>query len=275
MARWASLVDARRRERPTILLDTGDFYFGADVRHREMNDRYLFRSMRLLTYDAVGVGESELRIGLDELRSRAGSHAPPLLSANLLDHRTREHALPREIVKEFSGVRTASGARGRLRVGIFAVLFSPPWHRGGADGSNRYAAIDPKIAALEAAARLRANGCHVVVAISHLSWEESVALAREVPGIDVVLSGHRTGRTMRFERAGRTAVVETGGKELFFTEVTVSFGADSLEISAANRCPDALATEGDPRLLSLQKRYSEELRRLDDPAVRGGTQRKR
>ncbi|RJR30881.1 MAG: hypothetical protein C4574_01745 [Candidatus Latescibacterota bacterium] len=275
MARWASLVEARRRERPTVLLDTGDFYFGADVRHREMNDRYLFRSMRLLGYDAAGVGESELRIGLDELRSRAGPHAPPLVAANLLDRRTRERALPGEIVKEFSGVRTASGARGRLRVGVFAVVFPPPWHRGLADGSSRYAAIDPKLAALESAARLRADGCHVVVAISHLGWEESVALAREVPGIDVVLNGHRTGRTMRFERAGRTAVVETGAKEQFFTEVTVIFGADSLEISASNRCPDALATDGHPKLLSMQKRYSEEVRRLDGPAVRGGARRER
>ncbi len=262
MARWASLVEEGRRRRPTILVDGGDFYFKAPVRFPEVNDRHLFGSMRLLGYDAVAVGENELRVGLDELLSRSGGRRPPLLLTNVVERRTGRSALASDIVKDFPGVATASGKPGKLRVGLFAVVLPAYVYERGAAARKRYAVADPREAALEAAARLRARGCHVVVAVSHLGWEGSVELAREVPGIDLVLSGHAPSRTMRVERAGGATVVETGDKERFFTEVSVVFEGDSLAVAAENRCPAALANEGDPELLEMQRRYTEETRRL-------------
>jgi 2',3'-cyclic-nucleotide 2'-phosphodiesterase (5'-nucleotidase family) len=259
MARWASLVDQRRSKRATILIDAGDFSLPPDTRNRDFKERYFFEAMKLLRYDAVAVGDGETRDGLLAAAERLRL---PLVSSNIRDRATGEPVAAESIVKEVGGSRTLFGRRGAVRVGIFSVVLPSFVHRAGRDGRPQYNVLDPKLSSLAAAANLRARGCDLVIAVSHLGWRNSIELARDVPGIDLVLNGHREHARTHLERVGSTAVVDAGETEWSFSEVSVTFEGDSLGIAAANVCGEALGMRADPRFVEIQEKYAEELRRL-------------
>jgi 5'-nucleotidase/UDP-sugar diphosphatase len=266
MARWASLVEKRRSERAALVIDTGDFSLPPDTRQRDLKERYFFEAMKLLRYDAVGIGEFETRAGLEGRLAAAKRYGLPLVNSNILDRTVRKPVAPESIVRDIGGSRTLFGRRGAVRVGIFSVVLPSFIYRDGADGARRYNVIDPKLSALVAAANLRTQGCDLVIAVSHLGWQKSLELAREVPGIDVVLNGHREHKRTHEKRVGSTVVVDAGEKEWSFTEVAVTFNGDSLVVSAADVCGAALALREDPRLAGLQKKYAEELDRPSSKA---------
>ncbi len=141
-------------------------------------------------------------------------------------------------------------------------------YRDGANDRHRYNVVDPKLSALAAATNLRAGGCDFVIAVSHLGWQKSLELAREVPGIDLVLNGHREHPRTHQERVGSTVVVDTGEKEWSFTEVSVTVDGDSLVVVASDVCGAALSLREDPRFTGLQKRYADELKRPSSSAAK-------
>jgi 2',3'-cyclic-nucleotide 2'-phosphodiesterase (5'-nucleotidase family) len=260
MARWASLVEKRRSERATLVIDTGDFSLPPDTRQRDLKERYFFEAMKLLRYDAVGIGERETQAGIEKLLAAAKRYGIPLVCSNVFDRTLEKPVASETIIRDIGGARTLFGRRGAVRVGIFSVVLPSFIYRDDAESARIYNVIDPKLSALAAATNLRAQGCDLVIAVSHLGWRNSLELARDVPGIDVVLNGHRDHAKTHEERVGSTVVVDTGEKEQSFTEVSVTFDGDSLAVSAADVCGAALALREDPRLAGLQKKYAEELK---------------
>ena len=268
MARWASLVEKRRSERAVLLIDTGDFSLPRDAKQRDVKDRFFFEAMKLLRYDAIGIGEFDTRAGIEGLLATAKRYDLPLVSSNIFDRATQGPLASESIVKDIGGVRTLFGRRGAVRVGIFSVVLPSFIHRNGAEDAQRYFVVDPKLSALAAATNLRTRGCDLVIAVSHLGWENSLELAREVPGIDIVLNGHRRHARTFEERVGSTVVVDAGEKEWSFAEVSVAFTGDSLVVAAADVCGAALALREDPRLAELQKEYAKEIKRTSSRATK-------
>jgi 5'-nucleotidase/UDP-sugar diphosphatase len=270
MARWASLVEKRRRERAVLVVDTGDFSLNPDARRRDLIERYFFEAMQLLRYDAVGIGEYETRSGLEGRFAAAERYGLPLVSSNILDRARNKPVAPEWIVRNVGGTRTFFGRRGGVRVGVFSVILPSFIYWDGAESQKKYDVVDPKTAALAAVKDLRKRGCDLVIAVSHLGWQNSVDLAREVPGIDVVLNGHREHPRTFAEHVGATVVVDTGEKEWSFTEVSVTFRGDSLVASAADVCGAALALSEDRRFTELEKKYAGEIKRASRTPVNRG-----
>jgi 2',3'-cyclic-nucleotide 2'-phosphodiesterase (5'-nucleotidase family) len=262
MARWASLIDKRRLEQPVVVLDTGDFYAPRKTEFQETKDRYFFRAMKLLRYDAVGIGECETRIGLDALTTAAKGYRIPVVSSNILDKSRRKPIAPTSLIRDVGSSRTLFGQTGGVRVGICSVALPGYIYGQGADGSTRYYVIEPKLATLEATMKLRAEGCDLIIVISHMNWDRSIELAKDVPGIDIVLNSHSSHPRTHEERVGSTFVIDSGPKETSFTEAAVTFAADSITVTAADSCVAAPNVPGDSRFLELEKRYSEEIKRL-------------
>lgn len=261
MARWASLIDERRRERPVIVIDTGDFSPAPEAASRDSGDRHFFEAMRYLRYDAVGIGEHETRIGLDGILTNAHARGLPFLSSNIIDRKTGKPAARAGIVKELGGTRTLFGRRGALRVGIFSVALPEYIYASRPDAARRYYVVNPKLAALEAVTNLRAAGCSLIIAISHQGWPRSLELARDVRGIDLVLNGHCSHETTYEKRVGSTVVVDPGVSERSFTEVSIRLAGDSLVATSANVRGAAFKSPEDPRFLRLRDRHDAGARR--------------
>ena len=259
MARWASFIDSRRSETPALLLDTGDFFRPELTENDEIDYRYFFEGMKLMGYDAVNIGANDILYGRDRLRSAAKDGNLPLVSSNILDRRNDDLLAKPFIIKYLGGKRTLFGMREGIRVGIFSVTDPSFFARIDSSVSKNYKIKDPKITALEAISRLKEKGCDLVIAISHMGWEKSVRFASDVPGIDIVVNGHRGHEGTFQQHAGSTLIVDTGIHRISFTEIEARFFKKKLLLKATEMGRVAHNSAERPDLLELELKYGREL----------------
>ena len=203
LTRAATIVDSVRGANPgrVVLVDAGDLlqgnpmtYVAARVDTGGIHP--VMAAMNAMGYDAAAVGNHEFNYGLPTLR-RALRHATfPFLAANA-----------RLVGKErplFSRSRIVQ--RAGVRVGIVGATTpgSMVWDRDNLRGRVRVGDILPAVRSEVAAVRRR--GAEVVVVVMHSGLDgpssydtlttgvpsENVAarVAREVPGVDLVVFGH-------------------------------------------------------------------------------------
>ena len=184
----------RRRYSSVLLLDAGDLM--PDHENPALV-RTLARAASRAAYAAIACGDQEFLLGAERLRQLVAEFDLPLLCANVRDARG-EFVVAPHVVR----------ALGDLKIGLFAVVadraygFPPMEWRKGLVVEDSIAAAKRQMEALA--------GCDLVVAISHQPLEETRRLAVEVPGLDVVVSGHDATTLLEPERIGRTLLVGAG-----------------------------------------------------------------
>ncbi len=207
IAKVATLVKEARKNDPDLLLvDSGDTIQGTPLEyfHNKRNNTPpdpMMLAMNALHYDSMAVGNHEYNFGLKVLEKARSEAKFPWLSANTYDAiaggELKPHFAP-YIVKEVQGVRI--GVLGLTTPGI------PYW-----ENKPNYAGL--LFAETVADAKrwvpiLRdKEKVDVVVIAMHMGIEEdlrtgepspsqvpnenaAIAIARQVPGIDVILMGH-------------------------------------------------------------------------------------
>lgn len=201
------VIDSIRAANPgrTLLFDSGDLLQGNPLgllyaRQYAAQPNPVIRAMALLGYQAAAVGNHEYNYGLDHLERARAQAGFPFVSANVFVHGTDRHAysagvlLPHVVAE---GDTVLVGVTGNTPPGVHV------WDRGHVEGRLEFRDVVPSVRA--AVAELRSAGADVVVLLSHGGLEgtsydtvstglaaENVAarVAREVPGIDVILMGH-------------------------------------------------------------------------------------
>jgi 2',3'-cyclic-nucleotide 2'-phosphodiesterase/3'-nucleotidase len=200
----ATLIKEARKADPDLLLvDSGDTIQGTPLEyfHNKRNNAPpdpMMLAMSALHYDSMTVGNHEYNFGLKVLEKARSEAKFPWLSANTYNQGTSTTHYQPYIVKEVEGVRV--GVLGLTTPGI------PNW-----ENVPNYAGLEFKETVSEAkkwVAILRDKEKVDVVAITmHMGIEEdlrtgitnpsqvpnenaAIAIARQVPGIDVILMGH-------------------------------------------------------------------------------------
>jgi hypothetical protein len=205
LARMATFSDSLRRRNPDLLwVDAGNF-FPEDELH-EGHAWFIVNSFQALHVDAVGVGDHDLRFGLEPLRVRARAAGLPLLCANLELKRTHQLAFAPSVLKRV----------GSATVGIFGVMTDS-----GDLGPARDSLVvtDPTDAALRAVADLKHRGATVIIMLSQLGKVGAEDLVAAVGGIDAAI----VGREPPLIAAGRMvngAILVYGGQQGQFMGVT-------------------------------------------------------
>lgn len=140
-----------------------------------------------------------------------------------------------------------------VRVGVFGV--TPNYERPYAVLGIR--ALDPFAAAAAATDSLRAQGCEVVVALSHLGLFADRTLAAQVPEIDVILGGHSHQFMTAAETVGQTAIFQAGKHGFAFGHTTVEFDSVARRIQRVTSEPLAVDVHGplDQQMLSTYRGY--------------------
>ncbi len=202
LARVATRIRQVRATAPhVLLLDGGDTIQGAptgwlEARRPTGGPHLMAAAMNALGYDAMAVGNHEFNFGLDVLRRAQKDSSFPWLSANTRLTGDGSPAFPEYVVKELGGVR----------VGILGLTTPniPGWEPEANRPGLKWE--DPVVTAARLVPVLRGpERCDVVVALIHSGLEADpvtgepegralgnrvVALANEVPGIDLILTGH-------------------------------------------------------------------------------------
>ena len=204
IAKIATLIKRIRSEQPNVMLiDSGDTIQGSPLEsfHGRKNNAPpdpMMLVMNSLNYDSMTVGNHEYNFGLKVLEKARGEAKFPWLSANTYDKSKQQTHYKPYIVKEVAGVKI--GILGVTTPGI------PNW-----DNAPNYAGLEfhePVAEARKWVAILRdQEKADVVVIAMHMGLEEdlrtgevnpgqvpheneAIAIAKEVPGVDVIFMGH-------------------------------------------------------------------------------------
>lgn len=200
LARAAAVVQRIREEAPsTLFVDCGDTIHGT-LPAIATEGRALVAPLNALGLEAMTPGNWEYAYGPDVLKERAADLAFPLLACNVQEAASGERLFPPFVVREVEG----------LRVGLLGIT-SPiiPQMSAAYAAGLRFPDVHSRIPTCITRLRVEED-CDLVVALSHLGFAQDVALAREVEGLDVILSGHTHNRLDRPARVGRTLIIQSG-----------------------------------------------------------------
>lgn len=221
LARVATAVKAVRAEkRPMLLLDSGDTIEGTPVEAMVFSgaipDRGdpIVRAMNLVGYDVMTVGNHEFNFGRERLEKSRREAKFPWLSANTLLEDGKP-AFPPYAVREIGGVRI--GVLGLTTKDI--PFFEAPAHIAGLKFADTVETAKRYVPILRGREK-----CDVVLVLTHQGFEKDLqsgrdngssgenqawAIANEVPGIDVLLTGH-THSAIEPRRLGQTWISQPG-----------------------------------------------------------------
>ena len=226
----------------TLLLDAGDAWQGSFVSNANRGAA-MVEVMNLMGYDAQALGNHDFDWGQDVLRLRASEARFPFLAANVVDDATGavpSFAKP-YIVKDL----------GVAKVGIIGVAnpgtpaISKPANVKGLRFLSAAEAVGKYLPEVRAQA-------DIVIALTHISQrgvEEDEQLAREVPGIDLIVSGHSHTALQNAVREGATTIVQAGSYAQYLGQVQLQLdratrrarvvGAGLLVVVGGKTPPDA------------------------------------
>src|SRR5881296_2121463 len=179
--RRAALIKQIRQEVEHLLVvDSGDLLMGtamSSVYRGEVD----IAVMNLMGYDAVAVGNHDFDFGTRHLKNLRKEATFPFLCTNVRPQ--DPDVCQRHAIKHL----------GHVRVGLIGLIGKKNYP----DTFNRAVVrevefVDPIVAAKQAVGELRER-VEILVAITHQDTEEDLALAKAVPGLDVIIGGHTEG----------------------------------------------------------------------------------
>ncbi|MCK4412141.1 MAG: hypothetical protein KAY32_01220 [Candidatus Eisenbacteria sp.] len=205
---------------PLLILDLGDLIEVAPRRWGPVNELLIERLERE-GVAAMTPGPRELA-HWEEFQALLAGHALPLVNANLtqlIDGEQRPIA-PRSLIVERAG----------LRVGLIGVLGESAFGAIQMPGGIPYTYQDPLAAIAEVLPTIR-DSAEIVVVMACVGNEEGFRIARQVEGIDVVLSGYRPIPTTYAMPVGEVILNRSGshGQSFSATRLIVSPDGEILD----------------------------------------------
>jgi len=206
-----------------LLCDSGDFTMGTIYTMTLASAPLSFMFFSMMQYDAVTIGNHETDLGPDALAgfialAKANTFAPfstPIVASNMNANTSTSIAA---LFTNNTIVKNKIIVKNGIKIGILGQMginadFDSP-NAVPLTFDHNYADLEAQVVAL------RANGAQLVVLLSHGGFTvdsagyaigEDAVLAQNVPGIDVILSGHvHINQTAVKARGCDTILVEPG-----------------------------------------------------------------
>ncbi|MCS7301001.1 MAG: bifunctional metallophosphatase/5'-nucleotidase [Fimbriimonadales bacterium] len=202
VARRATLIRQLREQLqpyPALVIDAGDYMDGTPF-SLEFRGEADVATMNACGYDYATLGNHEFSNPLDQVLRLVNMSQFKTVCANLRYRDTGEPLVPPYHIAQI----------GELRVALFGLVITDTQNYRGA--RERVQVTDPFEAARQLVPQLRQQA-DVVILISHLGIGDDERLAREVPGIDVIVGGHSHTRLAepRFVEWQQKAPANLGG----------------------------------------------------------------
>ncbi len=252
--RIATAVKAIRADRPdALLLDGGDTWQGSLTALRT-GGADMVRVFNALGTDAM-TGHWEFTLGLDRVNEIIdGELAHPFLGANIFDAEWDEPAYEPYTMFERGGVPVAVIGQAFP----YTPIANPDWMFPGLSFGVREARM------AEVVRQARAAGAQAVILLSHNGFDVDRKMAANVPGIDVILSGHTHDALPEPVLVGRTYVIASGSHGKFLSRVDLDVRDGAVQAVAHKLIPifsDVIAPDPDMAALVDAERapFTEEL----------------
>jgi sulfur-oxidizing protein SoxB len=223
-----------------LALDNGDTLHGT---HAAVSTRgeALVDPLNLLGLDAM-TAHWDFAYGPARLEQVVGSLGHPLLAANVYPVDGEEAAYPSHTVIERGGVRV-----GVVGLAAFIVDKTMPEHF--SEGLRFTLGVE-ETATLVTQLRER-DRVDVVVLLSHLGFPQDCRLAEQVPGIDVIVSGHTHNRLSRPYRVGRTLIIQSGCHGAYVGRLDLEVDGEGVRSAGHQLIPVAADIEPDAEMTAI------------------------
>jgi 5'-nucleotidase/UDP-sugar diphosphatase len=179
-ARTATIVqETRKKEKNVLFLSAGDVFQGTlyFTQYSGLADGAL---MNYMQYDAMALGNHEFDLGPAPLARFVNNVQFPVLAANL--SLEQEPSL-QKTVKPYVILE-----RERTKIGVVGLITPDTPNISGPGPTVKF--LDPVASTMKAVGELEAAGVKIIIVLSHLGYQEDLALAKKVKGVDVILGGH-------------------------------------------------------------------------------------
>ncbi len=144
----------------------------------EEKARLILKSLDLMGYQAVGIGDDDLSLGKKFLLELSKASNVTFISSNLTD----EFGKPlfrRYIIKDVDG----------LKIGIFSLI-APEVFLGQPDPRKKGLIIQDPVETTQEMVRELGPQTDLIILLSHLSYPKDVDLAQKISGIHIIVGGH-------------------------------------------------------------------------------------
>ena len=217
LAEMSAAVRAGKAKNPdTLWLDAGDTLHGMPSINvsRGMNAVELLNESCM---DAFTPGNHDFNYGSDQLEKLAKKMKPTVLSANVVRKGTGKR-----VFKDYKIYKFSDG----LRVGVFGLTTPEAAYKTSPANVATIQFLNPVDTAREMVRELRPK-CDVIVALMHMGLDASSEytserIAKEAPGIDLIVDGHSHTTLPEGLMVGDTMIVQTGWHEYKLGRVTIT-----------------------------------------------------
>ncbi len=284
-ARIATVINniKKSRKNPVLLLDSGDFLMGSVFHLLCREEAFELRFMKKMGYDVITLGNHEFDLYPDGLariiRAAQKYNALPAIvasnivfSADSTDDDSLEKVFEDELIKPYTVI-----TKGKLKIGFFGLIGKNAAEV--APFASPVTFADQVATAKQMVDILRnKEKVDVVICISHSGIRkykdkdeidegrsEDVQLAKEVKGIDVIVSGHTHVKIKQPIIAGKTIITQSYeyGKQVAVLDL--SFTKDGIVLKDYNYIDINDSIQGDPSITALINQFAQRINQVLSP----------
>jgi 2',3'-cyclic-nucleotide 2'-phosphodiesterase (5'-nucleotidase family) len=209
------------RNSPIVWLDAGDWN---DIPTAEgaLKTKALLAGMDDIGYAAANVSERELAGGYEAFLALTSDAKFPLVSANLVFQRQKKPILPPYTIVTYEP-KDYPILKKPLRIAIAGVTRFNPTFLKSAPPKDNVIVVNPVDELKKYVPEMRKKADQVIV-LAAMSKDDAHLIAREVPGIDIILGGWGGLTSAVEEKEGTTSIFYTGSQGKWLSELRVYQG---------------------------------------------------
>ena len=213
-AKFKTFADTQK---DALIVDAGDTIHGTTFATISKGDAVV-ELMNQVGVDVFVPGNHDYNYGyprLVELMKKA-KFSP--VQANVVEEKTNKEILPATVIKEVNGIK----------VGFFGIATPETRTKSSPVNTEGLVFLDYKDQARRAVASLKEQGAQATVGVVHLGIDESSKersdfLAKDVPGIDVLIDGHSHTLLEKGMNVGSTLIAQAGEYFQHVGKLTLTF----------------------------------------------------
>lgn len=239
LAMVASQVKQQRGRAPgrTLLVDGGDAWQGTFISNSNKGEAVV-KAMSLMGYDAMTVGNHDFDWGQQVLAQRASEAQFPFLATNVVDSATGKLPayLKPYVVKDLGiakvgilGITNPASNTIVKATSVAGLKFGPATQ------------IEPFLTEL----KQRAD---IIVVVAHIGTTDATQLARDVPGIDVIVAAHDHLPIQTARVEGKTTIVDAGAYTQYLGRLEIVVDPATHKMKDAIRAGELVAVAASQNL---------------------------
>lgn len=181
------MKETTRDTKGMLLLDAGDLLFkkssnpvaAHDMPMLKERARVVLKSIEVMGYDAIGIGDDELALGKSFLTELSKTVPVRFLSSNVMDEGSGNPLFQRYLVKDVNGIKVA----------VFSLL-SPNVFTSQSDSRKKGIVLREPFQTAQEMVQELGPQADILILLSHLGYPADVELAQKLPGLHLILGGH-------------------------------------------------------------------------------------